>query len=64
MAGMQNEDDRVGNSILTTREPAGPKRAGDKGSMGDQALMDSIVIIGAAWLIVFALMFSLRRHNV
>lgn len=64
MAGMQSESDRVGSPITTTREPVGPKNAGSKGSVGDQALMDSIVIVGIAWVVLFGLMFSLRRHNI
>lgn len=61
---MMREDDRVGSPIKVSNEPAGPKRGSDKGSMGDRALMDALVIVGAAWLIVFGLMFSLRHHNV
>lgn len=61
---MATEDARVGNPIVTTREPVGPKRAGDKGSVGDQALMDAVAIVLTAWVLVFAIAFSLRRHNV
>lgn len=61
---MATEDSRVGNPLVTSREPVGPKNAKSKGSVGDQALMDSLIIIGAAWLVLFMLMFSLRRHNV
>lgn len=58
------ESERVGNPIVTTREPVGPKRAGDKGSVGDQALMDAVLIVGAAWAVLGLLAFSLHRHNV
>lgn len=58
------ESERVGDPIKTTREPVGPKRAGDKGSMGDRALMDAVVIVAAAWLVLAVLAFSLHRHNV
>lgn len=58
------ESDGVSAPIKTTREPVGPKRAGDKGSMGDRALMDAVVIVAAAWLILLILGFSLHRHNV
>lgn len=61
---MGTEDARVGNPIVTTREPVGPKRAGDKGSMGDRALMDAVIIVGIAWGILLVLAFSLHRHNV
>lgn len=59
---MATEDDRQGRSIVTTREPVGPKGAGSKGSPGDVALMDAIAICVAAWVIIFLLGFSLRRH--
>lgn len=61
---IMTEDSRQGTPIKTTNEPVGPKNAGSKGSPGDVALMDSIAIVVAAWLILFILMFSLRRHNV
>lgn len=58
-----NEDDRQGRSIVTTREPAGPKNAASKGSVGDVALMDALGVVIGAWLIVLFITFSLRRHN-
>lgn len=58
------ESERVGNPIVTTREPVGPKRAGAKGSMGDRALMDAVAIVAVAWLVLLVLAFSLHRHNV
>jgi len=61
---MATEDDRVGRSIQTTREPVGPKNAGSKGSAGDQALMDAVSIVLIAWVVLFLIGFSLRRHNV
>lgn len=61
---MNTEDPRQGRSIQTTREPVGPKRAGDKGTMGDQAVMDAVLLVGACWLFLFLIFFSLRRHNV
>jgi len=61
---MVTEPERMGNPIVTTREPVGPKTAGDKGTPGDMAVMDAVMIVGAAWLILFLLAFSLRRHNV
>lgn len=65
MAGtMVTESERMGVPIVTTREPAGPKTAGDKGTPGDMAVMDAVMIVGAAWLILFFLAFSLRRHNI
>ena len=61
---MVTEESRVGQPLQTSREPVGPKRAGDKGTVGDQALMDAVFIVAAAWLILFLVMYSLRRHNV
>jgi hypothetical protein len=58
------EDERMGTPIKTSREPVGPKNAGSKGSLGDVALMDAIAIVVAAWLILFVLAFSLRRHTI
>lgn len=58
------EDKETGRRIQTTREPVGPKNAASKGSIGDQALMDALMIVIAAWVILFVLTFSLRRHNV
>lgn len=61
---MATEPERVGAELTVTREPKGPKRAQDKGSVGDVALMDALIIVGAAWAILFLLAFTLRRHNV
>lgn len=58
------EPERVGKAATFTREPVGPKNAGSKGSVGDTALMDAIAIIVAAWVVLFFLAFSLRRHNI
>lgn len=59
-----HEDEMVGRRIVTTREPVGPKNAGSKGSPGDVALMDAVAIVLIAWVILFLLGFSLRRHNI
>lgn len=61
---IRNEEDRQSQPINMTREPVGPKNAASKGSVGDVALMDSLIIVGVAWLVVFFFAFSLRRHNV
>jgi hypothetical protein len=61
---MVTEESRVGRPINMEREPVGPKNAASKGSVGDVALRDAITIVVIAWLIVFFLAFSLRRHNV
>lgn len=61
---MVKEDERVGRPIVTSREPVGPKNAASKGSPGDVALMDAVAIVLIAWVILFFLAFSLRRHNI
>lgn len=61
---MVAEDDRIGGNLKLTNEPSGPVKAGDKGSIGDQALKDAILIVAICWLIVFGAIFSLRRHNI
>lgn len=63
-SNMITEPERMGSPIVSTREPVGPKTAGDKGTPGDMAVMDAVMIVGTAWLILFLLAFSLRRHNI
>ena len=60
---MATEEDRQSRPGVFTREPVGPKNAGSKGSVGDVALKDALIIVGIAWAIVFMLAFSLRHHN-
>lgn len=50
--------------LVTSREPKGPKRAGDPGSTGDMALKDALIMVGVAWIVLFLLMFTLRAHNI
>lgn len=65
MAGsVQVENSRIGGTLMTSREPVGPKRAGDKGSTGDQAVMDAVLIVGACWAFLLLLAWSLRNHNI
>jgi hypothetical protein len=60
---MVSEDDRIGGNLKLTNEPSGPVKAGDKGSIGDQAFKDAVLIVCICWAIVFATIFSLRRHS-
>jgi hypothetical protein len=60
---MVSEDSRVGGNLKTSNEPSGPIKAGDKGSVGDQAFKDAVLIVGICWVIVFFTIFSLRRHS-
>lgn len=57
------EPERLGQMPKFTNEPVGPKNAGSKGSVGDVALKDAIGIIVVAWLVLFFITYSLRRHN-
>ena len=50
--------------LVTSRTPVGPAVPGSKGSTGDKALMDAVVIVAIAWIILFLLTFSLRSHNI
>ena len=61
---LATEAPNPGPSLVTSREPVGPRVAGAKGSPGDQALMDGVAIVGLAWLILVLLSFSLRAHNI
>jgi hypothetical protein len=65
MAGsIQTEIADKSSPLTLTREPKAPKRAGDPGSLGDQALKDAVIIILACWVLLFLLAFSLRKYNV
>jgi hypothetical protein len=65
MAGYQaHEQEGFSAPLVTTREPVGPKAAGDKGTLGDQALMDGLAILIVSWLILLFLVFSLRSFNI
>ncbi len=44
------------------REPKSKKTG--KGSIGDTALRDALMIVVIAWLILLFLAYSLRHHNV
>jgi len=50
--------------LVTSREPVGPVLAGAKGTPGDRAFMDALAIVIAAWLVLFLIAFSLRKHTV
>lgn len=64
MPGSMKRETEGAPPLVTSREPKGPKRAGDKGSMGDQALMDGLAIVIGCWVLLFVLMFSLRSFNI
>lgn len=64
MAGLARETPSGAPNLVVHREPQAPAAAGDKGSLGDTALMDAVYIIGGCWVALFLLFFSLRGHNV
>lgn len=51
-------------TLVTSREPVGPKTGADRNSVGDRALMDAVTIIAVAMAVLFLLVWSLRSHNV
>ena len=52
-------------NLATSNEPVAPKSKGGKpSSIGDIAVMDAVILIGAAWLVLFLLAWSLRAHNI
>lgn len=52
--------------LVVSREPVGPKNAnpGAKGSDGERAFNDAVMIVIAAWIVLFLLVISLRTHNI
>ena len=61
---MENEAPTGRPSLSISREPIGPKTAGSKGTPGDMAVTDAVIIVAIAWIILFGFSFSLRAHNV
>lgn len=66
--GTTTEQTNVVNLKGTTANPArDPKvtaKAGNKGSIGDIALNDALIIVVVAWLILIFLVVSLRHHSI
>jgi hypothetical protein len=60
---MATETD-VPNRLTMSREPKGPSRAGDKGSPGDLAFKDAVLVIIVAWSVLLLLAYTLRAHNI
>lgn len=50
-------------TLVTSREPTTQVKGSDK-TAGTQAFNDAVLIIAVAWLIIFALAFTLRKHNI
>jgi len=53
----------VGTKDNPARDPK-VKPDGGKGSIGDKALMDSLIVVIVAWAFLLFLAYSLRHHNV
>jgi hypothetical protein len=64
MNNMATETPTGRPDLVTSRKPVGPRHPTGSGSVGDQALMDALIIIGAAWLVLLYLTFSLRSFNI
>ena len=58
------EEEQQLRPLTTSREPKLQRRSGEAGSQADQALIDAVAVIVVAWLLLFALAFSLRSYNI
>lgn len=61
---IKTDDSSQSKPLTTSNEPKGPIKKGGKGSMGEQAFNDAVVIVGICWLVLFVLVFSLRSYNI
>ena len=64
MPGMLKSESEGAPPLVTSREPKGPVKAGSPGGIGDQALMDALLLIIVCWVILLLLGFSLRGFNI
>ena len=61
------ENEKVVNLVGTKDNPAREPRkrpSTGKGSIGDVAFMDSVILVAIAWALLLFLMYSLRSHNI
>lgn len=68
MAGsMTSEDEKVvhlkGTPANPARDPKKRPKEG-RGSIGDKAFMDAVIIVALAWAFLLFLALSLRHHNI
>lgn len=49
-------------TLVTSRTPVGPNNASTN-TPGDTALRDALMVVVAAWLVLFILYWTLRNHN-
>lgn len=52
----------VGTQGNPARDPKASKNA-MKGTVGDRAFMDAVMIVGGSWVLLFLIWYSLRNHN-
>ncbi len=64
MPGSMRTEPEGAPPLVTSREPKGPKRSGDPGTMGDTAFKDALLLIVAAWVFLLLLGYSLRGFNI
>lgn len=64
MPGQMRTETEGAPPLATSREPKGPKRSGDPGTMGDVAFKDAVLLIIIAWAFLFMLGWSLRGFNI
>lgn len=60
MAVEKSEDDPRQTRLITQREP----KAKTQKSIGGMAVQDAVMVVLAAWVLLFALHYSLRHHIV
>jgi len=66
-ATMQRETEGAVALVGTAENPAhDPRKAPreGRGSIGDQAFMTAVMIVVGAWVLLLALAYSLRHHNI
>lgn len=64
MPGRMQTEMEGAPALATSREPKGPKRSGDAGTMGDTAFKDAVMLIIGAWAFLLLLGWSLRGFNI
>lgn len=61
------EQEKIVNLVGSPQNPAREPRKrppSGKGSIGDNALKDGVMIVAICWVLLILLMFSLRSHNI
>ena len=53
-----------GTAANPARDPSRNQPADGKGSIGDIAFRDALIIVGIAWAVAIFIALSLRNHNV